>query len=35
VAIRLAEAIRDGGAPLSEITMTVPGALDVLKHLSQ
>ena len=35
VAIRLAEAIRDGGAPLLEITMTVPGALDVLKHLSQ
>ncbi|MGD8889160.1 MAG: hypothetical protein PVF53_12135 [Desulfobacterales bacterium] len=35
VAIRVAEAIRDGGTPLLEITMTVPGALDVLKHLSQ
>ena len=35
VAIRVAEAIRNGGAFLLEITMTVPGALDLLKHLSQ
>lgn len=34
-AIALAEAIRQGGAGALEITMTVPGALDVLKTLSQ
>jgi 2-dehydro-3-deoxyphosphogluconate aldolase/(4S)-4-hydroxy-2-oxoglutarate aldolase len=35
VAVRVAEAIRAGGAPLLEITMTVPGALDVIKRISQ
>jgi len=34
IAVRVAEAIRDGGAPLLEITMTVPGALDVIKRIS-
>jgi len=34
VAVRVAEAIRDGGAPLLEITMTVPGALDAIKQIS-
>ena len=33
VAVRVAEAIRAGGAPLLEITMTVPGALDVIKRI--
>jgi 2-dehydro-3-deoxyphosphogluconate aldolase/(4S)-4-hydroxy-2-oxoglutarate aldolase len=35
VAVRVAEAIRDGGAPLLEITMTVPGALDVIKQIAR
>ena len=32
-AVRVAGAIRDGGAPLLEITMTVPGALDIIKEI--
>jgi len=32
-AVHVAGAIRDGGAPLLEITMTVPGALDVIKEI--
>jgi len=33
-AVRVAGAIRDGGAPLLEITMTVPGALDIIKEIA-
>lgn len=32
-AVSVAGAIRDGGAPLLEITMTVPGALDIIKEI--
>ncbi|UCD82742.1 MAG: bifunctional 4-hydroxy-2-oxoglutarate aldolase/2-dehydro-3-deoxy-phosphogluconate aldolase [Desulfobacterales bacterium] len=32
-AVRVAGAIRDGGAPLLEITMTVPGALHIIKEI--
>jgi len=32
-AVQVAGAIRDGGAPLLEITMTVPGALDIIKQI--
>jgi 2-dehydro-3-deoxyphosphogluconate aldolase/(4S)-4-hydroxy-2-oxoglutarate aldolase len=35
VAVRIAEAIRDGGGPLLEITMTVTGALDAIKKISR
>jgi 2-dehydro-3-deoxyphosphogluconate aldolase/(4S)-4-hydroxy-2-oxoglutarate aldolase len=34
-AMRVADALRKGGAPLIEITMTVPGALSVLEALSR
>ena len=34
-AVRVADAIQKGGAPLLEITMTVPGALDVLKKITE
>jgi len=34
VAVKVAAAICDGGAPLLEITMTVPGALDAIKKIS-
>ena len=34
-AIRVADALQKGGAPLLEITMTVPGALSVLEELSR
>ena len=34
-AIRVADALQKGGAPLIEITMTVPGALSVLEELSR
>jgi 2-dehydro-3-deoxyphosphogluconate aldolase/(4S)-4-hydroxy-2-oxoglutarate aldolase len=33
-AVRVAGAIRDGGAPLLEITMTVPGALDIIREIA-
>jgi 2-dehydro-3-deoxyphosphogluconate aldolase/(4S)-4-hydroxy-2-oxoglutarate aldolase len=33
-AVQVAGAIRDGGAPLLEITMTVPGALDIIKEIA-
>jgi len=33
-AVQAAGAIRDGGAPLLEITMTVPGALDIIKEIA-
>ena len=32
-AVQVAGAIRDGGAPLLEITMTVPGALNIIKEI--
>ncbi len=32
-AIAIAHAIREGGVPVLEITMTVPGALEVIRHL--
>ncbi len=32
--LRAAEAIRDGGVPIVEITMTVPGAIGLLEKLS-
>jgi 2-dehydro-3-deoxyphosphogluconate aldolase / (4S)-4-hydroxy-2-oxoglutarate aldolase len=32
-AVQVAGAIRDGGAPLLEITLTVPGALDSIKEI--
>ncbi len=34
-ALRIAEAIKEGGIPAIEITMTVPGAVDVIKELAQ
>ncbi|MTI79672.1 MAG: bifunctional 4-hydroxy-2-oxoglutarate aldolase/2-dehydro-3-deoxy-phosphogluconate aldolase [Firmicutes bacterium] len=34
-AINVIEAIRKGGIPAIEVTMTVPGAVDVIKELSQ
>jgi 2-dehydro-3-deoxyphosphogluconate aldolase/(4S)-4-hydroxy-2-oxoglutarate aldolase len=34
-AMRVADALQRGGAPLIEITMTVPGALSVLEDLSR
>ena len=34
-AIRVADALQKGGAPIIEITMTVPGALSVLEELSR
>src|SRR5271169_1307665 len=33
-AMKVVEAIRDGGVPVLEITMTVPGALAVMEHVS-
>jgi 2-dehydro-3-deoxyphosphogluconate aldolase/(4S)-4-hydroxy-2-oxoglutarate aldolase len=33
-AIAIAHAIRDGGVPVLEITMTVPGALEVIRQLA-
>lgn len=33
-AMRVVEAIREGGIPILEITMTVPGAIDVIEKLS-
>ena len=33
-AVQVAGAIRDGGAPLLEITMTVPAALDIIKEIA-
>ena len=32
-ALMAAQAVRDGGIPIVEITMTVPGALDVIREL--
>ncbi len=34
-ALDVADAIKDGGASLLEITMTVPGAIEVIKELTQ
>jgi 2-dehydro-3-deoxyphosphogluconate aldolase/(4S)-4-hydroxy-2-oxoglutarate aldolase len=34
-AMEVADALQKGGAPVIEITMTVPGALDVLEELSR
>jgi len=34
-AVGIADAIREGGASFLEITMTVPGAIEVVKELSQ
>jgi 2-dehydro-3-deoxyphosphogluconate aldolase / (4S)-4-hydroxy-2-oxoglutarate aldolase len=34
-ALQLTDAIRAGGLPVVEITMTVPGALQVIEHLSR
>lgn len=34
-AIKIADAVKDGGMEAIEITMTVPGAIDVIKELSQ
>ena len=34
-ALKVADALQSGGAPIIEITMTVPGALSVLEELSQ
>ncbi len=33
-AVAIAEAVREGGIEAIEVTMTVPGALDVIRHLS-
>jgi 2-dehydro-3-deoxyphosphogluconate aldolase/(4S)-4-hydroxy-2-oxoglutarate aldolase len=32
-ALKIAEAVKDGGIQAIEITMTVPGAIDVIKEL--
>jgi len=32
--VAIAEAVREGGIEAIEVTMTVPGALDVIRHLS-
>ena len=34
-ALKVADALQNGGAPIIEITMTVPGALSVLEELSR
>ncbi|MDA8441404.1 MAG: bifunctional 2-keto-4-hydroxyglutarate aldolase/2-keto-3-deoxy-6-phosphogluconate aldolase, partial [Peptococcaceae bacterium] len=34
-AMQITEAVRQGGVDIIEITMTVPGALDVIKQLAQ
>src|SRR5207244_7075233 len=34
-AIAVADVIREGGIPILEITMTVPGAVDVIDELSE
>jgi len=34
-ALRAARALRDGGIPIVEITMTVPGAIDAIAELAQ
>jgi 2-dehydro-3-deoxyphosphogluconate aldolase/(4S)-4-hydroxy-2-oxoglutarate aldolase len=34
-AIFAAEAVASGGIPIVEVTITVPGALDVIRHLSE
>ena len=34
-AIKVIEAVRQGGIPAIEVTMTVPGAIDVIKELSR
>jgi 2-dehydro-3-deoxyphosphogluconate aldolase/(4S)-4-hydroxy-2-oxoglutarate aldolase len=34
-AVKVADALQSGGAPIIEITMTVPGALSVLEELSR
>lgn len=34
-ALKIAEAVKEGGIPAIEITMTVPGAVDVIKELAK
>jgi 2-dehydro-3-deoxyphosphogluconate aldolase/(4S)-4-hydroxy-2-oxoglutarate aldolase len=34
-ALFAAEAVREGGIPIIEVTITVPGALDVIRHLAE
>src|SRR5262249_56852501 len=34
IALRAVEAIADGGVPILEITMTVPGAIPIIEQLS-
>ncbi|HLV09394.1 MAG TPA: bifunctional 2-keto-4-hydroxyglutarate aldolase/2-keto-3-deoxy-6-phosphogluconate aldolase, partial [Halanaerobiales bacterium] len=34
-ALKITEAVKEGGIPAIEITMTVPGAIDVIKELAK